>query len=302
MSQQPLFLMTNPALFEVAYVINPWMQPEQWRSQAPIMHRRSLQAWQALHDGLLAAGAAVRVLEPGTGLPDMVFPANAAVVLDGRVLLSRFARDERRGEEPLFRTYFEQLREAGLVTDIATLPEGLAQEGAGDCLWDERRGLFWAGFGQRSRREASTHIADYFGVEAQPLELVDPRFYHLDVAMAVLERGEVLYYPSAFSAASQSLIRARVPRDLLIAADENEAIAFNLNIVSVNGQLLMTPPSDRLRAVLGERGYHLTEIDLAPFMLAGGAAVCLTLRLDRSSALQPVHAEGDRHDNGTNPD
>ena len=87
----------------------------------------------------------MEVLGAVNGLPDLVFPANAAVVLDDTVLLARFRHPERQGEEAVFRAAFQSLKTRGLVREIVDLPDGLFHEGAGDAIWDAERGPFWCG-------------------------------------------------------------------------------------------------------------------------------------------------------------
>ena len=76
------YLMCPPAYFAVTYAINPWMRPYAW-AENPVGHlaaaRRSFQSFAA---ALTAAGARLEIMPGVAGLPDMVFPANAAVVLD----------------------------------------------------------------------------------------------------------------------------------------------------------------------------------------------------------------------------
>jgi N-dimethylarginine dimethylaminohydrolase len=293
----PQILMTDPAHFEVDYVINPWMRPAAWHSDLEGNRAAARVAWEALARALRQAGAELEIL-PGTpGLPDMVFPANSAIVLDRRALLSRFACPERRPEETRFRAAFRGLQARGLLEEVAALPENLFQEGAGDCIWDAGRGHFWAGHGQRSLRAAIPEVEAFFGREAVALELVSPRFYHLDVCFCPLPGGEVLYHPGAFSPASLGEIRERVPAALRIEASPEEAGLLCLNAVAIDRNVVMARASARLRAILAERGYRTAELDLSPFILSGGAAFCMTLRLDRSSAeaLQPAElaATGD---------
>ncbi|WP_135466310.1 dimethylarginine dimethylaminohydrolase family protein [Crenalkalicoccus roseus] len=283
----PRFLMTDPAHFEVAYVINPWMRPDAWRRDPEGNRRAARAAWEALAAALRGAGAAVEVLPGAPGLPDMVFPANAAVVLDGRALLSRFRCPERRPEEPRFWAAFQALRARGLLDAVAALPEGVFQEGAGDCLWDAARGHFWAGHGQRSLREAIPYVEAFFGREAVPLELAAPRFYHLDVCFCPLPGGEVLFHPGAFTPSALGAIRARVPAALRIEATAEEAGLLCLNAVAIGRTVVMARASARLRALLAERGYRCVELDLSPFLLAGGGAFCMTLRLDLRAAAPP---------------
>jgi N-dimethylarginine dimethylaminohydrolase len=206
------------------------------------------------------------------------------VVLDGRAIVARFRCKERRGEEALFLKAFESYRERGLLSDVAQYPEGVFQEGAGDCIWDHTRRLFWAGYGQRSMRESLDVTEKYFEVPLVPLELVSPRFYHLDTCFLSLMGGEIVYYPPAFSEAGRAKIRDLVDPDKLIAAGDEDAAAFSINAVNFGREIVMARPKDGLRAKLTERGYHVTPVDLDAFILSGGGAYCMTLRLDRSSA------------------
>ena len=280
----PTLLMTDPAHYDVSYAINPWMAPNAWAHDVERHRQGARDAWRALYCALAAEGAQVVTAPGAPGLPDMVFPANAAVVLDRRALLARFRHVERRGEEAQFAAIFERLREQGIVDEVASLPEGCYQEGAGDCVWDAARGRFWAGVGPRSARAAADAVADFFGAEVTPLELVSDRYYHLDVCLCALSGGEILYYPPALSTRALARLRDAVPAEQLIEATAEDAAAFCVNAVNVGRSVVMSTPPDRLRAVLTERGYHVVPIDLTPFLLSGGAAFCLTLRLDLQRA------------------
>ena len=281
MDTRPFFLMTDPACFEVSYRINPWMRPEAW---GPPEAAAARAASKALREALIAAGAHVETIGAARGLPDLVFPANAAVVLDGRVLMARFRHPQRQGEEALFRAAFQGLKRRGLIQDIIDIPDGLFHEGAGDAIWDPRRGWFWAGFGPRSSQGALAVVKRAFGQDIVPLELATEQFYHLDTCFCPLSGGEVLYYPPAFTPDALATIRARLPKDQRIEATPEEAAAFCVNAVSLGEQIIMARAPQTLREKLTARGYRLVEVDLAPFILSGGGAYCMTLRLDRTSA------------------
>jgi N-dimethylarginine dimethylaminohydrolase len=281
MGSKPLLMMTDPGHYEVSYVINPWMAPDAWSEQHAKNLARAIAASRKLASALEAAGADVTTIPGVEGLPDLVFPANAAIVLDRRAIVARFSCKERRGEEPVFLDAFEQLKLRGLFEEIAQFPDGTFQEGAGDCIWDTCRGHFWAGYGQRSLREAIPIIESFFGEEVVPLQLVSPRFYHLDVCFLPLSGGEVVYYPKAFSPQAQAAIKARVAPEMLIEASDEDAAAFSVNAVNIGRNIVMATPPARLRHVLEDRGYHVAGIDLAPFIMSGGGAYCMTLRLDR---------------------
>jgi N-dimethylarginine dimethylaminohydrolase len=285
MTHRPQFLMTDPGHFDVSYVINPWMRPTAWAS-----HRKAeaAAASAALRRAIEAAGGEVTMIPAVAGLPDLVFPANAAVVLDGKALLARFRCPERQGEQTPFRAAFERLMAQGLISEIIELPEGVDHEGAGDGLWDETRRLFWTGHGQRSHREAGDAIVAAFGQQVVALELATPQFYHLDTCFRPLTGGAVLYYPPAFTPQALAAIEAHVaPADRIIATEE-DAAAFCVNAVCIGRSIIMARAPARLRQRLEARGFALVEVDLDPFILSGGAAFCMTLRLDLTS--QPALA------------
>lgn len=277
---RPTFLMTDPSYFDVSYRINPWMEPKGW---TPAHAEAACAGSAALRAALMAAGAHVETIEAVKGLPDLVFPANAAVVLDGKVLLARFRYPERQGEEPILRSVFQRLKTRGLVHEIVDLPEDLFHEGAGDAIWDADRKLFWCGHGPRSSRAAVAVIRKAFGQETVALELATEQFYHLDTCFCPLAGGVVLYYPPAFTAESLAAIRARIPERQRIEASAEEAAAFCVNAVNIGRRIIMAQAPESLRATLRNRGYSLTEANLSPFILSGGAAYCMTLRLDRTS-------------------
>src|SRR5689334_16201982 len=188
MKENALFLMTDARHFGVTYQINPWMRPDAWQADQSGLKSAALKSAAALRAALEGIGATVETVPAVADLPDLVFPANAAIVLDGRVLVARFRHPERQGEEGIFRAAFLDLRRRGLVNDVIDLPLGVLQEGAGDCIWDKDRGFFWAGHGQRSTANSLSVIADTFGRPVIGLELATDRFYHLDTCFCPITR------------------------------------------------------------------------------------------------------------------
>ncbi len=273
-----------PHFFEVAYSINPFMEPSRWEIDATAYHEHAVQQWNKLTDTLARLGVRLELLQPHAGVPDLVFTANAAVVLDQKVLLARFKHKERQAEEPYFRAFFEMLQSRGLVSEIASLPQAIHQEGAGDCVWDPARQMFWAGYGPRSDMGAADYVRDFFGKPVVPVKLQTAQYYHLDVSMAPLTGGEMVYYPEAFSPASVGQIQDHVGNpDNLIAVSAEDAANLCVNAVNIERDIIMAPCSNQLRGHLTERGYQVHTVPLTEFWRSGGSAFCLTLRLDRYS-------------------
>ncbi len=275
----PQFLMSPPDFFEVAYAINPWMNPQQWSLDARRLQRDALSGWDALRATYEALGARVLVKPPAKGWPDLVFTANCAVVLDGKAILARYLKSERAGEELHGQRMFEQLEARGEIDAIFRTPEGVYFEGAGDAIYDPLRKLMWMGWGQRSSRAAHHTVEQVFGIPTLSLELVDPHFYHLDTAFCLLSGGEILYHPAAFTGEGREQIRA-LAADKLIEAPREDAAHLAVNAVCIGRDIVMCYCSQALRQCLEQRGYRVHVVPLGSFNRSGGAAYCLTLKLN----------------------
>lgn len=281
---KPRILMCAPDHFSVSYRINPWMDPPSWRTQGVVLEATAHREWSVLRDTLAGVGADIELVTPAAGLPDLVFTANAAVVMDRTVLLARFRHPERQGEEAHYARAFEALRARGIVDRIVALPDGIVHEGAGDCVWDRTRRLFWMGHGPRSDLVAAPVIAETFGVETIALELPDPRFYHMDTTLCPLTRGELMYFPGGFTEAGLAEIHARVAPELRVEIGVEDAATLAANAVCLGDAIIASSMSPDLTRRLAERGYQVQRAPLESFRRSGGSAFCLTLRLDHWTA------------------
>ena len=274
------FLMCSPHHYEVDYVINPWMEGN--------IHRSSREAAQKQWEGLyqvISTHAAVDLVKPQQGWPDMVFTANAGLILGDQVVLSRFLHKERQGEEPHFKAWFE---EQGCT--VHELPKDLPFEGAGDALLDREGRWLWAGYGFRTELDSHALVAQWLDIEVLSLRLMDERFYHLDTCFCPLAEGYLLYYPPAFDAYSNRLIEMRVPAHKRIAISEPDAVNFACNAVNIDHIVIMNQASASLKQRLADVGFQVLETPLTEFLKAGGAAKCLTLRITEP-VRHELHAE-----------
>jgi lysine-ketoglutarate reductase/saccharopine dehydrogenase-like protein (TIGR00300 family) len=270
------FLMCPPDHYDVDYVINPWMEGNIHKSSRD----RAVDQWHKLYY-ILKDRAVVDLVNPEQGWPDMVFTANAGLVLGDNVVLSRFLHKERQGEEPFFKQWFES---KGYT--VHELPKDLPFEGAGDALLDREGRWLWAGYGFRSELDSHPYLAKWLEIEVVSLQLVDERFYHLDTCFCPLTGGYLLYYPPAFDFYSNRIIEMRVPPEKRIAIGEADAVKFACNAVNINHTVVMNKASKELKARLAAVGFEIVETQLTEFLKAGGAAKCLTLRVT-----EPVREE-----------
>jgi lysine-ketoglutarate reductase/saccharopine dehydrogenase-like protein (TIGR00300 family) len=263
------FLMCAPDHYDVDYVINPWMEGNIHKSSRD----RAVEQWQKLYY-VLKDRAIVDLVAPQLGWPDMVFTANAGLVLGKTVVISRFFHKERQGEEPHFKEWFES---QGYT--VHELPKDLPFEGAGDALLDREGRWLWAGYGFRSELDSHPYLAQWLDIEVVSLRLMDERFYHLDTCFCPLSGGYLLYYPPAFDSYSNRLIEMRVPPEKRIAIEEADAVNFACNAVNIDSVVVMNKVSDDLKKRLTTVGFEVVETPLTEFLKAGGAAKCLTLRV-----------------------
>jgi N-dimethylarginine dimethylaminohydrolase len=254
--------MCPPTYFDVAYSINPWMIPS-----GAVDRTLAVRQWSALVDVYRSTGHRVDLLRPLAGLPDMVYAANGATVVDGLTLPARFASSEREAEAAVHAAWHRQngiLYGGGRVQSAAAVNEAEA-----DFAVLSSRIL--AGHGFRTSPDAHRELAKLTGREVISLELIDPHLCHLDLALAVLddERDHIAYYPDAFSEQSRQLLGRLFPDALL--ANEHDAYAFGLNAVSDGLHVFISAGARQLREDLAKAGYWPISIDLSELIKGGGS-------------------------------
>jgi lysine-ketoglutarate reductase/saccharopine dehydrogenase-like protein (TIGR00300 family) len=271
--------MCAPDHYNVDYVINPWMEGNIHKSSRD----HAVEQWNKLYNNI-KNHAIVDLVAPEKGWPDMVFSANAGLVLGKNVVVSRFLHKERQGEEPYFQKWFEQNG-----YNVYSLPKDLPFEGAGDALLDREGRWLWAGYGFRSELDSHPYLAKWLDIEVISLRLMDERFYHLDTCFCPLSNGYLLYYPGAFDSYSNRVIEMRVAPEKRIAIAEADAVNFACNAVNIDSIVIMNKASESLKSRLAEVDFQVIETPLTEFLKAGGAAKCLTLRVTEPIA-EEVHA------------
>jgi N-dimethylarginine dimethylaminohydrolase len=263
------YLMCPPEHYAVEYAINPWMD-----TSRPVDTELALKQWHGLRETLLSFGHTVHLLEPVAGLPDMVYAANGAFSVDGVVYGARFRYPQRTPEAALHRAFYE----ADPATWTFVEPTA-TNEGEGDFAYvpAAHGGLILAGYGFRTEPAAHVQAQEVLGRPVVSLRLVDERFYHLDVALAPLSDENVVYYPGAFSPGAQRVLATLFPNAVL--ADEDDALAFGLNLVSDGRHVFLSAEATSLEARLAAAGYEPIPVDLGELKNGGGSVKCCVAEL-----------------------
>jgi N-dimethylarginine dimethylaminohydrolase len=268
---QATFLMCPPNLYDVNYIINPWMVGNVHASSQP----RAAAQWRNLYEAVSKI-ANVELIEPEPGSPDMVFTANAGLERNGIVAISSFYHPERQGEEPHFRRWFQQ---AGYT--LIDTPRTTPFEGEGDALFATDGSCLWTGYGPRTAASSHRALQEVWGIPVVPLHLIDPRFYHLDTCFAPLEGGYIMYFPEAFDHVSLHRIEAFYPPEKRIVVREADAVCFACNAINVGRTIILNKISSRLSGELEQLGFKVIQVELTEFLKAGGAAKCLVMKLSK---------------------
>jgi N-dimethylarginine dimethylaminohydrolase len=258
-------LLCPPDYYGIEYEINPWMS----RARGAETERAKSQ-WQGLHQTLASLDSKIELVPPQPKLPDMVFTANAGLAVGKKFIPSNFRHQERAGEAPHFVRWME---EQGY--EIHRLPETLYFEGEGDALFGGE--ALFCGYKFRSDIQSHRAVADMLGCLVISVELVDPRFYHLDTCFCPLPDGSAFWFPSAFDEYGQRAIRAHLNE--LIDVDEEEAKHFSCNADVLERDIVLPEGAPTTVKTLTTRGYHCHELPMSEFLKAGGACKCLTMFL-----------------------
>jgi len=271
-------LMCRPEYFTVSYRINPWMHPE-----APTDTTLAVKQWEVLYQTYLDLGFDVQLVDPIEGLPDMVYAANGGFVLDNIAYGASFTYPERQPEGPAYMDWF------GANGYQVRVPENV-NEGEGDFLLVGD--VILAGMGFRTASKSHEELAEIFGRPVITLNLVNPSFYHLDTAVAVLDPSpatgpatssgtdcNIAYLPSAFDEPSLAILRERYPNAIIVT--EEDAAILGLNSYSDGYNVVIAARAKDFERQLRERGYNPIGVDLSELLLGGGGVKCCTLELRR---------------------
>jgi len=261
--------MCAPEYYRVEYAINPWMD-----LSLPVDPDLAAKQWEVLRETLIGLGHTVEVLDAAPGLPDLVFAANGAFTVDGVVYGARFRFAQRIPEAELHRSFY--LANSGRYRFVAPRE---TNEGEGDFAYLPRAygGIVLAGYGFRTEVTAHAEAQEVLGRPVVSLRLVDPRFYHLDVALAALDDERIVYYPGAFSDGSRRVLAQLFPDAVL--AEEADALAFGLNLVSDGHHVVVNAEATALTDRLTAAGYQPVPVDLSELKKGGGSVKCCVAEL-----------------------
>lgn len=257
------YAMTPPTYFSVDYAINPWMD-----TSTPVDVELAVAQWENLRDTYRRLGHTVDLVEPVAGLPDMVYAANAGLIINGTAIVARFKHAERHGESAAYAAWMG-------LRGHDPVPTRHINEGQGDLL--VVGAMILAGSGFRTDPHAHAEVATITGMPVISLELVDPRFYHLDTALTVLDDTTIAYYPPAFTDDARETLRELFPTAIEVSS--TDAYVLGLNAVSDGKNVIHPAPATGFAEQLHHAGFDPIGVDLSELLKGGGSVKCCTLEV-----------------------
>ena len=188
--------------------------------------------------------------------------------MNGKAVVARFAYPQRAGESE---AYAEWMSRHGFHPTETRY----VNEGQGDLL--VVGSIVLAGYGFRTDRRAHDEIAAAVGMPVVSLELVDPRFYHLDTALAVLDDTTIAYYPPAFSDESRTRLLEVFPDAIEVATPDADVLG--LNAVSDGLHVVHPAAATGFAEQLWNAGFVPIGVDLSELLKGGGSVKCCTLEV-----------------------
>ncbi len=269
-------LFVDPAFYDIEHVINVHMTSGGIPNQVDKAKART--EWSNLVRCFEALGAKVHILKGIPGATDMVFCANQClpyVTPSGKlaIIKSKMRHSNRSAEVEPIAKFYESL--GYIAQELPELPGG-SFEGMGDALWVPGRRVLCGGFGPRTHRDFYPMIAELTGAPVVGFQLENPKFYHLDTCLAILDEETVLACRAGFSPSGWQALSGLFPKVIEIDESEADAPGFACNAHCFDQKSVVIERGNetsmrKLRAL----GFIPVEVETAEFIKSGGSVFCM---------------------------
>jgi len=258
-------LLCTPTYFDIEYEINPWMHTDN-----QVDPKLAYKQWENIYRIYSQDfGWNVQLIDPVPHLPDMVFTANGALVIDNKVALPTFRAPDRQAETEHFKEWFESKGYKEFLQPKYDF------EGEGDALvWND---VIFAGYPWRTDHAAHAELASFFNKTVVSLQLEDARFYHLDTCFTPIDSQTVAIWQDAFTKESIRKIHEVVPK--VILANPQDALGYGLNAMVDGDNIVLSDKATHLIEVYKELNKKCVPVTISEFQKSGGGVKCLTLEL-----------------------
>lgn len=230
---------------------------------------------QEQHRGYIAAlekcGVEVITLEADDAHPDSCFVEDPAIVNDRVAVITAPCKPSRQGEEDLIRPVIESIY--GSHVEQIKRPGTL--EGGDICRVDEH---YLIGISDRTNENGAQQLADIlkkYGFTSEFVDMCIPtrqHILHLKTGMTYLGNNVMLLCP----ALADDPVFEKYEK---IFTDEDDA--YSVNVIPVNGHVIMAKGFEKTAGKLRAAGYDVIEVPVTEFEKQDGGLTCLSLRIPK---------------------
>ena len=282
--QMPLarrILMVRPTYFHVDNPINPHMRKADGTLHV-LDKAKAIAEWETLRATYRSLGLEVFEAEAISGLPDMVFCANQTLPFvsrtgEFRAILSNMANDIRHKEVLGIKAALEH--EGYGTVELPARNSSTLFEGMGDALWLPGYRVLLGGYGHRTHRSIYEKVAEMTDATVLAFELANPRFYHLDTCLSILDARSALACRDAFTCEGWELVQKVFPNLIEVPLAEADSPVFACNAHCPDGKnVLMQLGAKETVRRLQVSGFHPIELSTEEFIKSGGSVFCMKLQ------------------------
>jgi len=274
-------LMVRPTYFHVENPINPHMRKADG-SLHLLDKAKAMAEWETLKATYKKLGFPVFEADAQPGLPDMVFCANQSLPFvtrtgEAKAVMSNMANDVRHKEVSAIQSALERVGYQALA-----LPQRSSTtlfEGMGDALWLPGHRVLLGGYGHRTHKAIYEEVAQKIDATVVVFELANPRFYHLDTCLSILDSRSALACRDAFTDEGWQLVQAIFPNLVEVSLQESDSPVFACNAHCPDGKhVLLQTGAKTTVAKLKAAGFEPIELSTEEFIKSGGSVFCMKLQ------------------------
>ncbi|MES2614942.1 MAG: arginine deiminase-related protein, partial [Bdellovibrionota bacterium] len=151
-------------------------------------------------------------------------------------------------------------------------------EGMGDVSWLGRSKFILGGYGFRTNKSIYPILTKVTNTPIAIFELKNPKFYHLDTCLSVLNSTTALVCKEAFTAAGYELLQALFSNLLEVPLSEADSPGFACNAHCPDEtHVIIQQGNKRAVELIKQHGFVPIEVDTSEFIKSGGSVYCMKL-------------------------
>lgn len=230
-------------------------------SDHPLHHTISLELALEQHTmycrTLEEFGVDLIILEPNDDYADSCFVEDTVVVHENRAIITRMARESRRGESEAIESVLSEYKKISSVKEPGTL-EG------GDVI--HLPDSLICGITKRTNHDGASQMEYWLKTYVHRIE--DPAIMHIKSHVTYLNKNTIVCSPKYVN---QPVLD---PFTKIVLPPEE---SHSANTLTIGDVVLMSARHDKTAVLVKEAGFDIIQLDMSEFEKCDGALTCLSI-------------------------